>query len=139
MKLKGKRCHIVQLIKKVYKLVVKSNLKLAAYGHKFLKNYQDIIVKFIRRMNEMQYDIHEDETKSSKFRCYLSKTNAKHIITIYWSCHICGLIASTQHGVSTVNQLPWEYDDKVESKRRAHWHYQFIIWRSTKIWRKKLF
>ena len=35
-------------------------------------------------------------------------------------CDIYGLTVSTQYGVSTVNQLPWEYDEKVVSKRRSH-------------------
>ena len=68
------RSHIsISTEDKVYQPVVQSNLKFAAYGHKFLKNYQHSIVKFVRRINEMQFDSYEDEKKAHDYRLWIMR------------------------------------------------------------------
>ena len=39
---------------KTYQPVIQSNLKFAAYGSKFLKNYIHNLSKYIARLNEVQ-------------------------------------------------------------------------------------
>ena len=45
--------------------VNRSNLKFAAYGCKFLINYKNNLIKYIMRINEMQFDKDKDEDKVS--------------------------------------------------------------------------
>ena len=47
------------------------------------------------------------------------KMKRKHMTIVYGLCDIYEIIASTQHGVSTVNQLPWEYNEKVEALKEV--------------------
>ena len=105
-------------LNKVYQPVIMSNLKFAAYGCKFLYNYKNNVIKYIVRINEMQFDKEEDEDKVMKFRNYLSHLNLKHFTIIFGLYDIYKLISKCQHGVSQVNQLPWQYNEKLENLKK---------------------
>ena len=94
--------------------VIRSDLKFAAHGHKFLKNYISNLSHYVRRMNDIIYSSDEPKDKQQKVKGLLSEINITHITIIYGLFDIYDCLAKAQHGVSKVNQFPWEFNDRVQ-------------------------
>ena len=96
--------------------VIRSNLKFAAHGATFLHNYLNNLPKYVARLNQiLAPDANEDVLKIEKCKGLLSQVDVKHVTLCYGLYDIYRILAKAQHGVSKVNQLPWEYDDKIEA------------------------
>ena len=67
------------LFHKFYSPVLMSELKFAAYGHKFLNNYIKNILIYIRQLKIAQIDNNHDEKQYNKFRAWLKKITVKHV------------------------------------------------------------
>ena len=100
--------------------VIRSNLKFAAHGEHFLNNYSKNLPSYVIRMNEVVNDENENEKKRQLFKGLLSKINVTHVTVIYGLLDIYSYLAKAQHGVSKVNQFPWNYSDRVS-------HLKFLL------------
>ena len=58
--------------------------------------------------------------KQQLFKGLLSKINVTHVTVIYGLLDIYSYLAKAQHGVSKVNQFPWNYSDRVS-------HLKFLL------------
>ena len=94
---------------KGYEPVIQSNLKFAAHGFKFLMNYKENLPKFIHRINNMLFDVNEDKEKVEKFKNYLAEVNITHMTNVFGLLDVYNVLSKAQHGVSKVNQFPYEY------------------------------
>ena len=98
----------------LYAPVIQSDLKFAAYGSKFIKNYLGNISTYVKRMNQALNDDSEDTTKCEKFKGFLAKVDVVHITFMYGLLDVYSALAKAQHGVSKVNQLPWHYNQRID-------------------------
>ena len=102
---------------KQYQPIIQSNLKFAAYGFKFVKNTLHNYPKYLQRMKILQENLQHDNTdkgKVEKFQSFLRQIDVEHIVVLHSLYDVYNVVAKAQHGVSKVNQLPWEYGDRVE-------------------------
>ena len=53
-----------------------------------------------------------------KFKGYLSQLHIKHVIC-YSLFDFYNILAKVQHGVCKINQLPWEYDDRLDKMKKS--------------------
>ena len=67
------------LFHKFYSPVLMSDLKFAAYGHKFLNNYIKNISISIRQLKIAQIENNHDKKQRNKFRAWLKKITVKHV------------------------------------------------------------
>ena len=61
-----------------------------------------------------QVDAEEDKDKVEKFKGFLMQLNIRHVAAIYGLYDIYNVLAKAQHGVCKINQLPWEYDERIQ-------------------------
>ena len=96
-----------------YQPVIQSNLKFAAHGHKFLFNFAGNLRFYITRFSDIQ---NEDDAAKKKTKAYgfLCKIDVEFVTVVYGLCDVYLSLYRAQHGVCKVNQLPWEFNDKVQ-------------------------
>ena len=100
---------------KFYSPVLMSDLKFAAYGHKFLNTYIKNLPIYIRRLNISQLDVNHNDEQKQVFLSWLKKISVFMVTMSAGLLDYYHLLAKSQHGASTVNKLPWEYYDCVNS------------------------
>ena len=79
--------------------VIRSNLKFAAHGEHFLKNYSQNLPSYVKRMNEVIFDKNETSKKQQLFKGLLSRIDVAHVTVIYGLLDIYTALAKAQHGV----------------------------------------
>ena len=97
-----------------YAPVLQSDLKFAAYGQKFIKNYLENLPHYIRRMNEAQLDDTMNNEKKAQYSGFLAKVTVCHVALMHGLMDVYACLSKAQHGVSKVNQLPWHYKHRVD-------------------------
>ena len=96
---------------------LRSSLKFAAHGHKFLKNYVNNLPIYIKALNKAQNDNNHTNKQKDTLLAALKKITLEHVTIVVGLMDYYHVLAKAQHGASTVNQLCWEFYDKVEVLR----------------------
>ena len=86
--------------------VIHSELKFAAHGSKFLKNYICNLPHYVKRLNAVVNDDKEPVKKQQLYRGYLAQLSDSHIAVICGLYDVYACLANAQHGVCKVNQFP---------------------------------
>ena len=68
----------------------------------------------MRRLKLAQFDSNHTEKQRASFRSWLKKITVNHVSLVLGLLHYYDILSKAQHGSSTVNQLPWEFYDKVQ-------------------------
>ena len=50
---------------------------------------------------------------------FLSQIDVQHVATAYFLHDFYNILAKVQHGVCKINQLPWEYNEKIEKMKKS--------------------
>ena len=65
-------------------------------------------------MNEIVYSSRSQKICKQKIKSLLSKIDITHMTIVYGILIICDYSAEAKHGMSKVNQFPWEFSDTFE-------------------------
>ena len=93
--------------------VVKSNLKFAAHGFKFLKNYINNLPIYIQALNKAQNDNNHTLKQREMLVASLKLISLEHVTLAIGLMDYYDVLSKAQHGSSQVNQLCWEFYDHV--------------------------
>ena len=92
-----------------------SDLEFAAYGFSFLKIYvKKKLPLYIIKLKLAQVDSNHSEKQRGLFRSWQNKITVNHVSLLLGLLDYYDILSKAQHGASTVNQLPWEFYDKVQ-------------------------
>ena len=94
--------------------VLRSSLKYAAYGKIFSRNYLGNLSFYIVRLNEPQANDSEGKKKQHTFKVALTRITVEHVTTMAVLNEVYTALSKCQHGMSKVNQLPWEFFDRAD-------------------------